>query len=357
MLTPEPASSAAPGLSTRSTELSAEQRAAIARQRGHVAFAVLLSIGSLLAVMVDEAGRWTEATPLGFTLRASGTVAVHQDSPAEVSTLKQRFPRLVVTTVTGQRLWHRPPFSMRAGEGVVVDSKGEVWRRASMPAVELRFFASGNVLYGGTFNECSEDQSGDDRLFTPDERAACTSDGRSVVFGSSTTTASTRLVRIPGGGTTLWAGVLVSALLAALVGAAVRRFSRRGPDDDEGREALRRRSIVAVVLAVGLAVPLLAHAGFMVVAETEGLVSWYAAAALIATGLPHLLMLVHLRRSATAWLAGTFTTSPVSVAMVVAAVIPGIVLLVPTVTVLVVAVVLHLVLRRWARGALAQDDT
>jgi hypothetical protein len=95
----------------------------------------------------------------------------------------------------------------------------------------------------------------------------------------------------------------------------------------------------------------------MVVCFFRDLVSLYAAVALITTGLPHLLMLVHLRRSATAWLAGTFTTSPVSFAMVVAAVILGIVLLVPTVTVLVVAVVLHLVLRRWARGALAQDDT
>jgi hypothetical protein len=273
MVTPEPATSAAPGLSTRSTEPSPHQRAVIARQRGRVAFAVLLSIGSVVAVMVDEAGRWTKATPLGFTVGDAGYVAtVGQHGPAAVSTLKARFPRLAVTTVAGQTLWRQLPHN-RPIDGIVVDGAGAVWRRLDTPTVELRFYAGAQVARGGQVDACPagpDFQSNDDVIVTPEERAACTRPGRSIVFGQATTTASNqgtmRLVRMPGGGTTLWAGLLLSGVLAALMGVVVRWLPLRIPDDDDGRELLRRRSILAVVLAAGLVVPLLAHAAFMVVA-------------------------------------------------------------------------------------------
>lgn len=366
MVTPEPATSAAPGLSTRSTEPSPQQRAVIARQRGRVAFAVLLSIGAVVAVMVDEAGRWTEATPLGFTVGDNGHVqTVDLHGSAAVSALKARFPWLAVTTVAGKPLWRQLPHN-RPAEGIVVDGAGAVWRRLDAPTVELRFVATAQVARGSQVDACHErltvqSDDDDDGILTPDERAACTTAGRSVVFGQPTTTmtasldGATRLVRIPGGGTTLWAGLLLSVVLATLGWALVQGFSGSGPDDDCGREALRRRSIMAVVMSAGLVVPLLAHAGFMVVAAGANVVSMYAVVALVTTGLPHLLMQFHLWRSADAWLGGTFTTRPVSAAMVIAAATPGLVLLIPTVTVLVVAVVLHHELRRWASRVLSDD--
>jgi len=379
MVTPEPASSAAPGLRTRSALPSPQQVVIIARQRGRVAFAVLLSIGAVVSVLVDEAGRWTEATPLGFTVGDNGHVQTvdQHGGAAAVSTLKARFPMLAVTTVAGKPLWRQLPHN-RPAKGIVVDGAGAVWRRLDAPTVELRFFAGAQMARGGWVDGCPEEphvqsDGDDDGLVTADERAACTKAGRPVVFGQPTTTATTtttttttatttasldggvRLVRIPGGGTMLWAGLLLSTVLASVGWALVRGFSRSSPDDDEGREALRRRSILAVVLAAGLVVPLLAHAGFMVVAASANLVSMYAVAALVTTALPHLLLMFHLRRSATDWLAGRFATTPLTAPIVVAAATPGLVLLIPTVTVLVVAALLHLALRRWAHRVLSDD--
>lgn len=327
---------------------------------------MLLTVGAVVAVMVDEAGRWTEATPLGFTVGDNGYVAtVDQHGPATVSTLKAQFPRLAVTTVAGKPLWRQVPQN-RSVEGIVVDGEGEVWRRADTPAVELRFYAEAQVARDHGGEGCAgdprvpSDDDDDDGIATPDDRAACTMSGRRIIFGQPMANApldgGARLVRIPGGGTTLWAGLLLSGVLATLGWAWVAGFSGSRPDDDDGREALRRRSIMAVVLAVGLVVPLLAHAGFMVIAASANVLSMYLGVALVTTALPHLLLMFHLRGSATAWLAGRFETTPLTAPIVVAAATPGLVMLIPTVTVLVVAALLHLALRRWARWVLADDE-
>ena len=53
---------------------------------------------------------------------------------------------------------------------------------------------------------------------------------------------------------------------------------------------------------------------------------------------------------------GRVALRPVSAPVVIAAASPGLVLLVPTVTVLVVAALLHLALRRWASWVLSDDE-
>jgi hypothetical protein len=362
VISPEPASPAAPGLNAPSSDLTPQQLAVIARQRARVAFATALFVGTAAAVMVDEAGRWTEATPLGFTVGDHGYVTAvdPHGRAAAVSVLKHRFPTLAVRTVEGRALWRQLPQN-HVIDGVVVDGSGEVLLRLDTRTVELRFFAHPQVARGGWTDGCPEEphvQSDDDGL-TPDERAACTITGRSIVFGGPTATASaasaTRVVRIPGGGTTLWAGLLLSVALATLLGALVRRFHGRGPDDAWGREQLRRRSFLSVVMAAGLVVPLLAHAFVLVIAAGFNMVSVYATVALVTTGLPHVLMMFHLHRSATTWLAGTFSTRPLSIPIVVAAAIPGIVFVIPTVGVLILAAGLHLALRRWVRRVLSDD--
>ncbi len=137
-----------------------------------------LSIGAVVAVMVDEAGRWTEATPLGFTVGDNGHVrTVDLHGPAAVSTLKARFPRLAVTTVAGQNLWGQLPHN-RPAEGIVVDGAGAVWRRADTPTVDLRFFAGAQVARGGQVDACDQEPdvvSDDDGIVDHPEstRAPC----------------------------------------------------------------------------------------------------------------------------------------------------------------------------------------
>jgi hypothetical protein len=358
MGTLQPASSAAPGLSITPA-------AVIARQRGHVAFAVMLTIAAVVAIAVDEAGRWTEATPLGFTLshHDGQVMTVDPRGPAAaLSTTKSLFPMLTVRTPNGHVLWgdgarHRL-------DGIVVDDSGEVLLRRDTPAVHLHFFASRLVARGedGCLDGPNVDAATDD---VTDEEAVCTRTGRIVVFTHPTAASSAsqvsprgsvRLVRIRGGGTTLWAGLLLSVGLAGLAAAVARRLPLRIPDDDDAQEQLRRHSIMLVVMAVGLVVPLLGHACFMVLAVSANQLPAYLRLAVITTALPHLLMLFHLRRSANAWLDGDFATTSVSAATVAGAVCPGIIFIVPPVVVLVVAAVLHRGLRGWARQSLEDNN-
>jgi hypothetical protein len=147
----------------------------------------------------------------------------------------------------------------------------------------------------------------------------------------------------------LWAGVLLSALAAWVVAAVVRLKPGREPDSKRERLEWQRRSLMALVTAVGAAGPLAAHAALLLLASGGHVQSQYAMVAFVTTALPHALLVLHLRTAAERWLAGDFATRPLTPAIGIAAAVPGIVLILPTVLVCVVASVLHAALRRWAQ--------
>lgn len=303
-------------------------------QRARVAFAVAWVVGTVVACVVPEASNWHRARPLGLQVHAADrSVCVDVGGAAEAAGV-----------VAGPELR-------------LVDGSHLVSRRGR-PGLALD---SADVVLDGHLRLHLRDGVTETTIWTWDRDR----DGEPVAFTIAVDDDAPRSwVRTPPARDAAGAPVLAGLVVAVCVWL----HRRRGPSISTTTAttataattfdpALHERSVVWPAVVTTLFVPLLAHQ------LVSGLIggsarSLYVAVAVVTTGPAHLVLLAFVAGAACHWADGEFDVRPHGWALVLvfAALVPGVLLVVPTVLVLALSAALSLGLRAWARR-LAGDQT
>ncbi len=306
-----------PGAFRALADVDAATHAREDRRRARVAFAVAWVVASACAVVADEAGKWHHVYDLGVDVGfRGGNVVVDAGSAAAAAGLVSGRRLLFAGGEPAHRLTQPEASFLAPTPDVIVGFDNRLYLRAALPATTV-----------------ATSPPDDDR-----DAAVCSA----VVVVASGEPRVARDLRPPG---TYGAPALLAAFLLACVVAAVARRVRPTASPATSLE----RSVVWPAAASAIVLPMWAHQLAFQWAVVSDVAEFYPTVAVVTTGVAHVALVVLIVGAARRWCGCDFTTRPQVIVLVVAAIVPGVALVVPTVLVLLLSWGIHHGLRRWAR--------